>query len=65
MAPIGPLRHARPRGRKGLLALEILAADPGHEHPEGADEGHDQSREVEDLVHEDADRWTTGHEAAE
>lgn len=37
------------------LALEIFAADPGDEHPERANEGHDQGWEVEDLVDEYAD----------
>ncbi len=57
---IGPhwTLQTRPfQGGNGVLALVILAADPGHEYPEGADQGHDQRWEVEDLVDEDADRW--------
>ena len=51
---------AEPEG----LSLEILAANPGDQDPEGADEGHDQGRKVEHLVDEDADRRATWHQSA-
>ena len=47
------------------LALEILAANPGHKDPERADEGDDQGWEVEELIDEDADRRRPWHKASE
>ena len=65
MDPIGPPRHAQAFGRKGRLALEILAADPSHQDPKRTDQGHDQRWEVDDLVDEYADRWAARHQAAQ
>ena len=53
-----------PLARKGL-ALEVLAANPGDQDPEGADQGHNQGWEVEDLIYEDADRRGARHQAAQ
>jgi len=45
------------KGLKEWLALKILAANPGDQDPERADQGRNQGWEVEQLVHEYANRW--------